>query len=41
MKLMGMDFQLWSSKGIDVYEKGVFIKTLKHKGDKDDRKRKV
>lgn len=30
MKLMGMDFEVWSSKGIDVYENGVLIKTIKN-----------
>ena len=31
MKLMGMNFQVWSLKGIDVYEKGVLVKTIKEK----------
>lgn len=34
MKKLQMNFQIWSPIGIDVYKKGVFIKTLKHKGDK-------
>ena len=31
MKAMEMDFEVWSLKGIDVYEKGVLVKTIKHK----------
>ena len=34
MKLMEMNFEVWSSKGIDVYEKGVLVKTIK--GGKED-----
>ena len=34
MKKLEMNFQVWSPKGIDVYEKGVLVKTIKHKGDK-------
>ena len=31
MKAMEMDFEVWSSKGIDVYEKGVLVRTIEHK----------
>jgi len=31
MKAMEMNFQVWSLKGIDVYEKGVLVRTIKHK----------
>jgi hypothetical protein len=34
MKAMEMDFQVWNSKGIDVYEKGVLVRTIEHKGEK-------
>lgn len=34
MKLMGMDFQVWNPKGIDIYENGVLVKTIKHKKGK-------
>ncbi len=34
MKAMEMNFEVWSLKGIDVYEKGVLVRTIKHKGDK-------
>jgi hypothetical protein len=34
MKAMEMNFELWSPKGIDVYEKGELVRTIKHKGDK-------
>jgi len=30
MKTLEMNFQVWSPKGIDVYEKGVLVKTIKH-----------
>ena len=30
MKKLEMNFQVWSPKGIDVYEKGVLVKTIKH-----------
>jgi hypothetical protein len=30
MKAMEMDFELWTKEGIEVYEKGVLVKTLKH-----------
>jgi hypothetical protein len=33
MKAMEMNFELWSPKGIDVYEKGELVRTIKHKGD--------
>jgi len=34
MKAMGMNFEVWSPKGIDVYENGMLVRTLKHnKGD--------
>lgn len=29
MKTLEMDFQIWSLKGIDVYEKGVKVKTIR------------
>ena len=31
MKVMKMDFQIWKPDGIEVYEKGVLVKTIKHK----------
>jgi len=31
MKGMKMNFQVWSPKGIDVYEDGALVKTIKHK----------
>jgi len=31
MKAMEMDFQIWKTDGIDVYKKGVLVKTIKHK----------
>jgi len=31
MKLMQIDFEVWGLKGIDVYEKGVLVRTIKHK----------
>lgn len=30
MKAMEMNFQVWSSKGIDVYENGVLVRTIKN-----------
>lgn len=29
MKTMEMNFEVWSPKGIDVYEKGVLVRTIK------------
>jgi len=29
MKVFRRDFQVWSPKGIDVYEKGVLVRTIK------------
>ena len=34
MKLMEMNFEVWSLKSIDVYEKGVLVRTIKHKKEK-------
>ena len=34
MKFMEMDFDLWTKEGIEVYEKGILVKTLKHKNKK-------
>lgn len=34
MKMMEMNFEVWCKDGIDVYEKGVLVRTIKHKGDK-------
>jgi len=31
MKAMEMDFQVWKKNGIDVYKKGVLVKTMNHK----------
>ena len=31
MKAMEMNFQVWKSEGIDVYEKGVLVNTIKDK----------
>jgi len=39
MKAMKMNFQVWSLKGIDVYENGVLVKTIKHK--KEDNNIKI
>ena len=30
MKAMKMSFEIWSPKGIDIYENGVLVKTIKH-----------
>lgn len=30
MKTMEMNFQVWNKDGIDVYENGVLVKTIKH-----------
>ena len=32
MKTMEMNFQVWSSKGIDFYESGVLVRVIKHRG---------
>jgi len=34
MKAMEMNFEIWSPKGIDVYEKGVLVRTIRHKKEK-------
>ena len=34
MKKLEMNFQVWSPKGIDVYEKGILVRAIKHKGAK-------
>jgi len=31
MKIMKMNFEVWCKDGIDVYEKGVLVRTIKHK----------
>jgi len=31
MKVMKMDFQIWETDGIEVYEKGIFIRKIEHK----------
>ena len=33
MKVMEMDFSLWTKNGIEVYEKGEFIKNIKHENN--------
>jgi len=33
MKAMEMDFSLWTKNGIEVYEKGEFIKNIKHENN--------
>jgi len=34
MKAMEMNFQVWNLKGIDIYENGVLVRSIKHKGVK-------
>ena len=31
MKKLEMNFQVWIPKGIDIYENGMLVKTIKHK----------
>ena len=31
MKTMEMDFNIWTKEGIEIYEKGVFIRKIEHK----------
>ena len=35
MKTFRSNFEVWSPEGIDVYENGVLVKTLKHKKGND------
>jgi len=35
MKAMEMDFNVWNKEGIEVYEKGVLVKIIKH-NDKEE-----
>lgn len=35
MKLMEMSFDLWTKESIEVYEKGVLVKIIKHKNKKE------
>lgn len=36
-KAMEMDFIIWNKEGIDIYEKGVLVKTIKHDNLKEDK----
>lgn len=33
MKTMEMNFEVWSTNGIDVYENGILVKTIKRRKD--------